>query len=133
MANGYVADIDSLTTSNTNFRKVLYTAKHSQLVVMSLKPMEEIGMETHTDNDQFFRVEEGEGKVIIDGTEQTFSTGFCIIIPAGSQHNIINTSSTKYLKLYTIYSPAHHKDKTVHETKEIAQSSEEAYDGIDSE
>ena len=119
MARGYVANIDELTTSNNFFRKVLYTGKHSQLVVMSLKPLEEIGMEVHPDNDQFFRVEEGEGKVIIDVNEQIFKDGFCIIIPAGAKHNIINTSSNSDLKLYTIYSPAHHKDVTIHETKEI--------------
>lgn len=133
MASGFVQNIDELTTSNTNFRKVLYTGKHSQLVLMNLKPLEEIGMEVHSDNDQFFRVEEGEGKAVIDGNEYVFSTGFCIIIPAGAQHNIINTSQTSNLYLYTIYSPAHHKDKTVHETKEIAQSSEEEFDGVTSE
>lgn len=133
MARGFVQNIDELTTSNNYFRKVLYTSKHSQLVVMSLKPLEEIGMETHPDNDQFFRVEKGEGKAIIDGNEQTFKEGFCIIIPAGQKHNIINTSQTEYLKLYTIYSPAHHKDKTVHETKEIAQASEEEFDGVTTE
>lgn len=133
MASGYVANIDELTTSNNFFRKVLYTSKHSQLVVMSLKPMEEIGLETHTENDQFFRVEAGEGKAIIDGVEYVFSTGFCIIIPAGSEHNIINTSATEYLKLYTIYSPAHHKDKTIHETKQDAVASDEEFDGVTTE
>lgn len=133
MAKGFVQNIEKLTEENTNFRKVLYTAKHSQLVVMSLKPSEEIGMEVHPDNDQFFRVEEGEGKAIIDGSEQIFSSGFCLVIPAGSEHNIINTSATEYLKLYTIYSPAHHKDGTIHETKEIAMSSEEEFDGVTSE
>lgn len=133
MARGFVANIDELTTSNTFFRKVLYTGKHSQLVVMCLKPNEEIGMEVHPDNDQFFRVEEGEGKVIIDGNEQIFKEGFCIIIPAGSEHNIINTSSNSDLKLYTIYSPAHHKDGTIHETKEVAIASKEEFDGITTE
>ena len=133
MAKGFVQNIEKLTEDNTNFRKVIYTAHHSQLVLMSLAPSEEIGMEVHPDNDQFFRVESGEGKAVIDGSEYTFSAGFCIVIPAGSQHNIINTSETTELKLYTIYSPAHHKDGTVHATKAIAQSSEEEFDGKTSE
>jgi mannose-6-phosphate isomerase-like protein (cupin superfamily) len=133
MAKGFVQNIEKLTEENTNFRKVIYTAHHSQLVLMSLKPSEEIGMEVHPDNDQFFRVETGDGKAIIDGNEQVFSAGFCVVIPAGSQHNIINTSATAELKLYTIYSPAHHKDGTVHATREIAMSSEEEFDGVTSE
>lgn len=133
MAKGFVQNIEKLTEENSNFRKVIYTAKHSQLVLMSLKPSEEIGMEVHLDNDQFFRVETGEGKAIIDGNEQVFSSGFCVVIPAGSQHNIINTSATQELNLYTIYSPAHHKDGTVHETKEIAASSEEEFNGVTTE
>lgn len=133
MAKGYVVSIEKLTEENTNFRKVLYTAHHSQLVVMSLKPSEEIGMETHPDNDQFFRVETGDGKAIIDGNEQVFSAGFCIIIPAGSAHNIINTSPTNELKLYTIYSPAHHRLDVVHATKEIAEADTEEFDGKTSE
>lgn len=133
MAKGFVQNIEKLTEENSNFRKVIYTAKHSQLVLMSLKPSEEIGMETHPDNDQFFRVETGEGKAIIDGNEQEFLSGFCVVIPAGSQHNIINTSVTEKLKLYTIYSPPHHKDGTIHETKEIATLSEEEFDGVTSE
>ena len=124
MAKGFVINLEEETGKNTNFRKVIYTAHHSQLVLMSLVPSEEIGMETNPENDQFFRVESGEGKAIIDGSEHTFSAGFCIVIPAGSQHNIINTSAVSELKLYTIYSPAHHKDGTVHATKAIAQSSE---------
>ncbi len=133
MAKGFVQNLEELTAQNSNFRKVIYTAKHSQLVLMCLKPNEEIGMENHLDNDQFLRIESGEGKAIIDGNEQTFSTGWCVVVPAGSQHNIINTSATSELKLYTVYSPAHHKDGTVHETKEIAMSSEEDFDGVTSE
>ena len=133
MAKGFVQNIEKLTEENTNFRKVIYTAHHSQLVLMSLKPSEEIGMEVHPDNDQFFRVEVGDGKAIIDGNEQVFSSGFCVVIPAGSQHNIINTSIENDLKLYTIYSPAHHKDGTINATKEIAMSSEEEFDGVTSE
>lgn len=133
MAKGFVINLEEETEKNTNFRKVIYTAHHSQLVLMNLAPSEEIGMETHPENDQFFRVESGEGKAIIDGSEYQFSAGFCIVIPAGGQHNIINTSETTELKLYTIYSPAHHKDGTVHATKAIAQSSEEEFDGKTSE
>ena len=133
MAKGFVINLEEATAGNTNFRKVLYTAHHSQLVLMSLTPSEEIGMEVHPGNDQFFRVESGEGKAIIDGSEYVFGAGFCIVIPAGAQHNIINTSATNELKLYTIYSPAHHKDGTVHATKAIAQSSEEEFDGKTSE
>lgn len=130
---GYSQNIEDLTLSNSNFRKVVYTAKYSQLVLMSLKPSEEIGEEVHTDGDQFFRFESGEGKVVIDGNEYAVGDGSAIIVPAGSKHNVINTSSTEDLKLYTIYSPPHHKDGTIHETKEIAQSSEEEFDGTTSE
>lgn len=133
MAKGYVANIEKLTEENTNFRKVLYTAHHSQLVVMSIVPSGEIGMEVHPDNDQFLRVEKGEGKAIIDGNEQVFSAGFCIIVPAGSQHNIINTSADKELKLYTVYSPAHHRLDVVHLTKEEAEADIEEFDGKTSE
>jgi len=133
MAKGFVINLEEATAGNSNFRKVIYTAHHSQLVLMSLTPSEEIGMEVHPGNDQFFRVESGEGKAIIDGSEYPFSAGFCIVIPAGAQHNIINTSATSELKLYTIYSPAHHKDGTVHATKAIAQSSEEEFNGKTSE
>lgn len=133
MAKGYVINLEDATHQNTFFRKVIYTARHSQLVLMSLAPSEEIGMEVHPDNDQFLRIESGVGKAIIDGNEQTFSAGFCVVVPAGSEHNIINTSSTDELKLYTVYSPAHHKDGTIHETKDIAMSSEEEFDGKTSE
>ncbi len=133
MAKGFVGNIESLTTGNSNFRKVVYTAHHSQLVVMSIRPKDEIGFEVHPDNDQFIRIERGEGKAIIDGNEYKFSDGFAIIIPAGSKHNIINTSEINELKLYTIYSPAHHKDGTIHETKEVAESSEEEFDGATTE
>ena len=126
---GYVDNIEKLTLENSNFRKVLYTAKHSQLVLMSLKPMEEIGMETHQDNDQFFRVEKGVGKVIIDGNEYEVADGSAVVVPAGSEHNVINVSETEDLKLYTIYSPAHHRDGVLHATKEQALSDEEEFDG----
>ena len=135
MVKGYVANLEKLTEENNNFRKVLYTAHHSQLVLMSLKPGEEIGMETHPDNDQFLRIEEGDGKAIIDGNEQVFSSGFCIVIPAGSQHNVVNTSTDKDVKLYTVYSPAHHRLDVVHPTKADAEADEghEEFDGRTSE
>ena len=126
---GYVDNIEKLALENSNFRKVLYTGKHSQLVLMSLKPMEEIGMETHQDNDQFFRIEKGFGKVIIDGNEYEISDGSAVIVPAGSEHNVINVSETEDLKLYTIYSPAHHQDGVVRATKAEAEASSPEFDG----
>jgi mannose-6-phosphate isomerase-like protein (cupin superfamily) len=130
---GYIDNIEKLTLENENFRKVLYTGKHSQLVLMSLKPNEDIGLEVHPNVDQFFRIEKGQGKVIIDGVEHEISDGVAVIVPAGSEHNVINTSATESLKLYTIYSPANHKDGTIHETKEIAMANEEEFDGITTE
>ena len=116
---GYVANIEQDTLANENFRKVLYTAKHSQLVLMSLLPNEEIGEEVHT-LDQFFRIESGEGKVVIDGVETLITDGSAIIVPEGARHNVINISADKSLKLYTIYSPAEHKDGVIHPTKQEA-------------
>ena len=130
---GFNANIEKDTIENTNFRKVLYTGKHSQLVLMSLKPNEDIGMEVHPDNDQFFRIEKGEGKCIIDGNEYVISDGSAIVVPAGAEHNVINTSSVEDLKLYTIYSPAHHKDGIVRATKEEAEKNEEEFDGVTTE
>jgi len=130
---GYISNIEKGTLENDNFRQVLYTAKHSQLVLMSLKPREEIGMEVHPDNDQFFRFEQGIGKVIIDGNEYEVKDGFAVIVPAGAQHNVINTSQTEALKLYTIYSPAHHKDGIVRATKEEAIANEAEFDGVTTE
>jgi len=130
---GYISNIEKGTLENDNFRQVLYTAKHSQLVLMSLKPKEEIGMEVHPDNDQFFRFEQGIGKVIIDGNEYEVKDGFAVIVPAGAQHNVINTSQTEALKLYTIYSPAHHKDGIVRATKEEAIVNEAEFDGVTTE
>ncbi len=130
---GFVQEIEKSTIANSNFRKVLYTAKHSQLVLMFLKPGEDIGLETHPDNDQFFRVEKGQGTCIIDGNEYAISDGFALIIPAGARHNIINVSDTEDLKLYTIYSPAHHKDGIVRVTKQEAIDNEEEFDGVTSE
>ena len=130
---GYIVHIEEGTLENETFRRVLYTARHSQLVLMSLKPKEEIGMEVHPDNDQFFRFEQGIGKVIIDGNEYEVKDGFAVIVPAGAQHNVINTSQTEALKLYTIYSPAHHKDGIVRATKEEAIANEAEFDGITTE
>lgn len=119
--SGYHADIEELTLANKNFRRVLYTAPHSQLVLMSLLPSEEIGMEVHADVDQFFRFEKGSGKVILEGEETIIGDGDVVIIPAGTNHNVINTSATEPLKLYTIYSPANHPDGTIHPTKADAE------------
>jgi mannose-6-phosphate isomerase-like protein (cupin superfamily) len=129
MKKGYKGDIEKDTLDNKNFRKVLYTGEHSQLVLMSLKPGEEIDLEVHEGNDQFFRFESGEGKVVINDTEYTVGDGVAIVVPSGAQHNVINTSETEDLKLYTIYSPAHHKDGIVRETKEEAMSNEAEFDG----
>jgi len=128
-AKGFKINIEKSTLENTNFRKVLYTAKHSQLVIMSLKPNEEIGEEVHTDIDQFFRFESGHGKCMIDGTEYEVTDGDAIIIPAGSKHNVINIDDKRELKMYTIYSPPHHKDGIVQKSKEEAKASVEHFDG----
>ena len=130
---GFVENIEKEALENKNFRKVLYTAKHCQLVLMCLKPKEEIGMEVHVDNDQFFRVEEGMGKCIIDGNEYEINGGSAILVPSGAKHNVLNTSETDDLKLYTIYSPAHHKDGIVRATKEIAAAQEAEFDGVTTE
>jgi mannose-6-phosphate isomerase-like protein (cupin superfamily) len=116
---GYVANIEDATKENDNFRKVLYTAKFSQLVVMALKPNEEIGEEVHS-LDQFIRIEKGEGKAVLDGVEHQIEDDFAIVIPAGTKHNVINTSSDEPMKLYTIYSPPEHRDGVVHPAKEDA-------------
>lgn len=126
---GYHKNIENLTLENENFRKVEYTADHMQLVLMSLNPKEEIGVETHNENDQFFRFESGNGKVIINGNIYEVSDGSAIIIPAGSEHNIINTSETEKLKMYTIYAIPHHADQTIHSTKTIAENSHEEWEG----
>ena len=130
---GYVTNIEGDTLENDNFRKVLYTAKHSQLVLMTLKPREEIGMEVHPDNDQLFRIERGRGKCIIDGNEYEIKDGTAVVVPAGAQHNVINVSDTEELKLYTVYSPAHHKDGIVRTTKQEAEAQEAEFDGTTTE
>ena len=121
---GYVKDIQKQTLANKNFRKVLYTGEHLQLVVMTLQPGEEIGEETHEDRDQFFRFEEGEGVVMIDGKKNKVADEFGLIVPAGAKHNVINNGDVP-LKMYTIYGPPEHKDGTVHKTKAQAEKDEE--------
>jgi len=130
---GYKTNIEKETIENGNFRKVLYTGKHSQLVLMSLKPKEDIGMEVHPDNDQFFRFEKGKGKCVIDGNEYEVEDGAAVTVPAGAEHNVINLSDSEDLKFYTIYSPAHHKDGIVRATKEEAMANEADFDGGTSE
>lgn len=130
---GFCANIEEETLNNSNFRKVLYTGKHSQLVLMSLTPLEEIGMEVHEDNDQFFRFEKGQGEVFIDGNKYEVRDGFAIVVPAGAEHNVVNTSQTEELKLYTIYSPAHHKDGVIKATKEEAEANSPEFDGVTTE
>ncbi|KKS18984.1 MAG: hypothetical protein UU78_C0097G0006 [Candidatus Roizmanbacteria bacterium GW2011_GWC2_41_7] len=126
---GFVQNIEKATLENDNFRKVIYTAKHSQIVLMSLLPGEEIGEEVHDTLDQFFRFEKGQGKAVINGVESDIGDGSAVIIPAGTKHNIINTSQADSLKLYTIYSPPNHADGTIHQTKEEAEASDEHFDG----
>jgi mannose-6-phosphate isomerase-like protein (cupin superfamily) len=125
-SNGYLTNIEKDTLKNTDYRKVLYTSKYSQLVLMSLKPQEEIGTEIHG-VDQFFRVEAGEGEVVLNNERHPIEDGDSIIVPAGTRHNVINTSKTKLLKIYTIYSPPHHKDGIVVKTKSAEKPEE--YDG----
>jgi mannose-6-phosphate isomerase-like protein (cupin superfamily) len=122
---GFVDNIEDLTLSNDNFRKVIYTGQYAQLVLMSLLPSEEIGMEVHPTTDQFLRIEKGEGKVVMNGEEHLVKDGSAIIVPAGTEHNVINTSSENSMKLYTVYSPSHHKDGTVHKTKKEAEADTE--------
>ncbi|MDN7012982.1 cupin domain-containing protein [Methanoculleus sp. FWC-SCC3] len=129
MKNGFAIDIETETVKNTEFRRVLYTSNFSQLVLMRLKPGEEIGAEVHDDVDQFFRFEEGEGVVVIDDTKHTVKDGSAVIVPNGANHNVVNTSKTADLKLYTIYSPPEHRDKVVHKTRDEAMADEEHFDG----
>ena len=129
---GYVIDLEKSTLENEDYRRVLYTAKNCQLVLMSLKPGEEIGMEVHT-LDQFLRFEKGTGKAILDGVEHDISDGFAVIVPAGTQHNFINTSADEVMKLYTVYAPPEHQDQVVRHTKEEAEASEEHFDGVTTE
>lgn len=129
MKNGYVAGIEAETNSNTDFRRVLYTGKNLQLVLMRLRPGEEIGEEVHEDVDQFFRFEAGTGTVLIDGVKHAVKDGTAVVVPCGARHNVLNTSKSADLKLYTIYAPPEHKDKVVRKTKRDAEASPEEYDG----
>ena len=124
---GFIQNIEDITVKNEDFRRVLYTARNCQLVVMALKPKEEIGMEVHT-LDQFFRVEEGMGEAVLNGVHTVISAGFAVLVPAGTDHNIINTGSVS-LKLYTIYAPPNHRDGVVHHTRAGAQADNEHFDG----
>ena len=128
---GFVRDIEALATENTHFRAVLYTARHSQLVLMALEPKADIGEETHT-LDQFFRVEEGSGDAILDGHRTPITAGFAVLVPAGTVHNIINTGDVP-MKLYTLYSPPNHRDGVVHHTRAAAEADDEHFDGMLSE
>ena len=127
MKKGYFGNIEELTKQNDNFRKVLYTGAHCQLVLMSLPANEDIGMEVHPENDQFFRFESGSGTVVIDGTSYDVKDGDAVIVPSGAEHNVI--AGIEGLKMYTIYSPAHHKDGIVRITKEEAMANEAEFDG----
>jgi mannose-6-phosphate isomerase-like protein (cupin superfamily) len=126
---GYVTEIERRTLANEYFREVLFTGPHSQLVVMSLRPGEEIGMETHDDVDQFIRFEAGQGKVVLDGREHVVQDGSAVVIPAGTAHNVVNTSGSEALKLYSIYTPPEHPDGTVHKTRAEAVEYEKAHHG----
>lgn len=130
---GYKENIEMRTVRNADFRRVLYTGAHLQLVLMTLRPGEEVGSETHSDTDQFFRVERGEGKVFIDETVYEVRDGDAIIVPSGARHNVVNTSETEPLHLYTLYGPAHHKDGIVRTTKEDAVAHEAEFDGVTTE
>lgn len=124
---GFVQDIEGLSTRNIDFRKVLYTAKNCQLVLMSLKPGEEIGAEVHK-LDQFFRVEQGSGEAVIDGLRTAIHAGFAVLVPAGARHNIVNSGATP-MSLYTLYAPPNHRDGVVHPTRAAAEADTEHFDG----
>jgi mannose-6-phosphate isomerase-like protein (cupin superfamily) len=126
---GFKSNIEKATLENNNFRKVLYSGHHLQLVLMSLNVGEDIGAEIHKDNDQFFRFEGGSGKCVIDGNEYNVKDGDVIVVPAGAKHNIINVDGAKKLQMYTIYAPPHHKDGIVRATKKDAESNEAEFDG----
>ena len=130
---GFHTNVETDTVNNEDFRRVLYTGKHMQLVLMSLPPAGEIGFETHHGNDQFFRFEAGEGRVVIDDTEYNVKADDAVIVPAGAHHNVINTSSETSLKLYTIYAPPHHRDGIVRATREEAEANDEEFDGVTTE
>lgn len=129
MKKGYFGDIETLTMENEDFRRVLYTGQHIQLVLMTLQPGEEIGAEVHEGHDQFFRFEAGQGKVIIDESEYEVGDGDSVIVPSGAHHNVLNVSDSEPLKLYTLYAPPEHEDGTVHSTKAEAEADDEHFDG----
>jgi mannose-6-phosphate isomerase-like protein (cupin superfamily) len=133
MKKGYKGAIETLILNNKAFRKVLYTGQHCQLVLMTLLPGEDIGKEVHGDGDQFFRFESGEGKVVINGKTRAVSGGDAVIVPAGAEHNITNTSKKKPLKLYTLYAPPHHQDGVIRKTKKAAEASSPEFDGTTTE
>jgi mannose-6-phosphate isomerase-like protein (cupin superfamily) len=133
MKKGYKDNIERLTLANENFRQVLYTAKHCQLVLMSLQPSEGIGLEVHEEGDQFFRFEKGEGKVVINEVEYVVGDGDSVIVPAGATHNVINTSTSEALKLYTIYAPPHHQNGIVRATRAEAEADSPEFDGMTTE
>ena len=124
---GFIKNIEDIAVKNKDFRQVLYTAKNCQLVIMALKPKEEIGMEVHK-LDQFFRVEEGSGEAVLDGVRTLISAGFALLVPAGTNHNIINTGSVP-LKLYTLYAPPNHRDGVIRHTRAEAEKDNEHFDG----
>lgn len=130
---GYKSNIESLVLSNKNFRQVLHTSKSFQLVLMCLEPNQEIGYEVHKTNDQFFRFEKGQGKAFVDDISYDLNDGDVLIVPMGAKHNIVNVSESEPLLFYTLYSPPHHKDKTIHRTKSEAESDDEEFDGVTSE
>ena len=125
---GFIGNIEQIAVGNTTFRTVIYTSRHMQLVVMALLPLEDIGEETHT-LDQFVRIEEGTGKVVLDGVEYPIGNGSAVVVPAGTRHNFINTSPDKPMKLYTIYAPPDHLDGTIHQTKADAMAQDLPFDG----
>lgn len=133
MNKGYKDNLEKRTLENENFRAVQYTAAHCQLVLMALRPGEEIGSEVHEDGDQFFRFEQGQGNVVINETVYAVADGDSVIVPAGAVHNVINTSTTETLKLYTLYAPPHHRDGIVRSTRDEAIAGEAAFDGITTE
>ncbi len=126
---GYRVDLETATLENGDFRRVLYTAPHSQLVLMTLQPGEEIGLERHDGIDQFIRVEAGQGEAILDGERQPLADGSAVVVPAGTEHNVVNTSATEPLRLYTVYTPPEHPDGTVHRTKQEADEYEREHHG----
>ncbi|MBA2247658.1 MAG: cupin domain-containing protein [Chloroflexia bacterium] len=126
---GYSTNIESDTLANENFRQVLFTGAHSQLVLMTLQPGDEIGTETHDDRDQFFRIEAGTGEAIVAGETFPLSDGVVVVVPAGAEHNVVNTSAAEPLRLYSIYSPPEHPDGTVHKTKAEADAAEKLHHG----